>query len=61
MFLRATKRFKEGKEHRYWSIVENRRCRGKQVVQHQVLDLGETKCATSRVVRDDRGGSRGPT
>ena len=25
MFLRATTRKKDGKEHRYWSIVENRR------------------------------------
>lgn len=41
MFLRATKRFKDGKEHRYWSIVENRRCRGKRIVQRQVLYLGE--------------------
>ena len=41
MFLRATKRFKDGKEHRYWSIVENRRCGGNRVVQRQVLYLGE--------------------
>jgi hypothetical protein len=41
MFLRATKRFKDGKEHRYWSIVENRRCRGNRIVQRQVLYLGE--------------------
>ncbi len=25
MFLLATTRKKDGKEHRYWSIVENRR------------------------------------
>ena len=41
MFLRATKRIKDGKEHRYWSIVENRRCSGHRVVQRQVLYLGE--------------------
>jgi len=41
MFLRANKRFKDGKEHRYWSIVENRRIAGKRVVQRQVLYLGE--------------------
>jgi hypothetical protein len=41
MFLRATKRLKDGKEHRYWSIVENRRCGGNRVVQRQVLYLGE--------------------
>ncbi len=41
MFLRANKRFKDGKEHRYWSIVENRRTPGGRVVQRQVLYLGE--------------------
>ena len=41
MFLRANKRFKDGKEHRYWSIVENRRTSGGRVVQRQVLYLGE--------------------
>lgn len=41
MFLRSTKRFKDGKEHRYWSLVENRRCGGGRVVQHTVLYLGE--------------------
>ena len=41
MFLRAKRRFKDGKEHRYWSIVENRRAAGGRVVQRQVLYLGE--------------------
>ncbi len=41
MFLRAKTRFKDGKQHRYWSIVENRRTRGNRVVQRQVLYLGE--------------------
>jgi len=41
MFLRAKRRFKDGKEHRYWSIVENHRTAAKQVVQRQVLYLGE--------------------
>lgn len=41
MFLRAKTRFKDGKVHRYWSIVENRRTRGNRVVQRQVLYLGE--------------------
>jgi len=41
MFLRAHKRLKDGKEHRYWSIVENRRVQGNRVVQRQVLYLGE--------------------
>ena len=60
MFLRAKRRFKDGKEHRYWSIVENRRCRGNRVVQRQVLYLGEINdqqraawCRTIDVVQDD--------
>ena len=41
MFLRSRERRKDGKLHRYWSIVENRRVRGGGVVQRQVLYLGE--------------------
>ena len=41
MFLRHTKRKKDGKEHRYWSIVENRRVGGGRVVQRPRLYLGE--------------------
>lgn len=41
MFLRYTQRIKDGKEHRYWSIVENRRSANKRVIQRQVLYLGE--------------------
>lgn len=41
MFLRAKKRFKDGKEHRYWSIVENSRLPNGKVSQRQVLYLGE--------------------
>jgi transposase len=41
MFLRYTQRTKDGKEHRYWSIVENRRGADKRVIQRQVLYLGE--------------------
>src|SRR5208283_4816640 len=41
MFLRSTIRGKDGKEHRYWSIVENRRLRDGRVVQRAVLYLGE--------------------
>lgn len=40
MFLRTAKRIKDGKEHRYWSVVENRRA-GRHVIQRQVLYLGE--------------------
>lgn len=41
MFLRMTTRKKDGKEHRYWSIVENHRISGGRVVQKHVLYLGE--------------------
>ena len=41
MFVRAKKRFKDGKEHRYWSVVENCRNPDGRVVQRQVLYLGE--------------------
>jgi hypothetical protein len=41
MFLRCTNRKKDGKEHRYWNVVENRRVAGGRVVQRQVLYLGE--------------------
>lgn len=41
MFLRSTTRKKNGKQHRYWSIVENKRCAGGKVVQRPVLYLGE--------------------
>ncbi len=41
MFLRCTNRTKDGKEHRYWNVVENRRISGGRVVQRQVLYLGE--------------------
>jgi transposase len=42
MFLKDTPRFKDGKEHHYWSLVENRRVDGgRKVVQRHVLYLGE--------------------
>ena len=41
MFLRHTKRFKDGKVHRYWSVVENRRVAPKRTVQQTLLYLGE--------------------
>ena len=40
MFLRATKRFKDGKVHYYWSMVESVRV-GRRVFQRQALYLGE--------------------
>lgn len=42
MFLKENIRFKDGKEHHYWSLVENRRVDGgRKVVQRHVLYLGE--------------------
>jgi transposase len=41
MFLRQKIRKKDGKEHRTFSIVENRRVAGGRVVQRHVLYLGE--------------------
>ena len=41
MFLRSTNRKKDGKDHRYFSIVENRRLPGDKTVQRTVLYLGE--------------------
>lgn len=63
MFLRVKTRFKDGKEHRYWSIVESRRTSGGRVVQRHVLYLGEINdsqkaawCKTIQVF--DGGGER---
>ena len=39
--LRSKVRRKDGKEHRAWSVVENRRVHDGRVVQWQVLYLGE--------------------
>jgi transposase len=41
MFLRYTTRKKNGKEHRYYSLVENRRVAGGRVTQRHALYLGE--------------------
>ena len=38
MFLRAAKRFKDGKVHHYWSMVKNVRV-GRRVFQRQALYL----------------------
>lgn len=64
MFLRAKTRIKDGKAHRYWSIVENRRTRGHRVVQRQVLYLGEINdsqqaqwCKTIEVFQGDESRS----
>jgi hypothetical protein len=41
MFLRCSTRKNNGKPHRYWSLVENKRCAGHKVVQRHMLYLGE--------------------
>jgi transposase len=65
MFLRCTQRKKDGKEHRYWSIVENRRCSGGKIVQRPVLYLGEVNdsqregwCRVIEAFDEDRGQQR---
>ena len=51
MFLRATTRRKDGKVHRYWSLVENRRLPGGRVLQRHVLYLGEINSSQERAWR----------
>jgi transposase len=51
MFLRAKIRRKDGKAHRYWSIVENQRVGGGRVVQRHVLYLGEINDTQERAWR----------
>jgi transposase len=41
LFLRSTNRKKDGKDHRYFSIVENQRISADKTVQRTVLYLGE--------------------
>jgi hypothetical protein len=47
MFLRASIRKKDGKVHRYFSIVENKRA-GRRVVQRHVLYLAEINDSQER-------------
>lgn len=61
MFLRATIRKKDGKSHRYWSVVENARTKAGRVVQRHVLYLGEINdaqraawCKTIEVIGEGR-------
>src|SRR5437773_12417719 len=41
MFLRCKVRRKDGKQHRYWSVVENTLTARGRVVQRHVLYMGE--------------------
>jgi hypothetical protein len=51
MFLRATRRRKDGKVHRDFRIVENRRLPGGRVLQRHVLYLGEINSSQERAWR----------
>lgn len=61
MYLRAKTRYKDGKPHRYFSIVESRRAMGGRVIQKHVLYLGEINdsqraawCKSLEVFHDGR-------
>jgi transposase len=65
MFLRCHSRKKNGKGHRYWSVVESRRLNGGNAAQRQVLYLGEINDSqqaawrkTISVFDEQRGESR---
>jgi hypothetical protein len=65
MYLRAKTRTKDGKTHRYWSVVECRRLHDGRVIQRQVLYLGELNDAqragwvhTIQAVENDRSSPR---
>ena len=51
MFVRASTRKKDGKTHRYWSVVENRRLGDGRVLQRHVLYLGEINDSQARAWR----------
>lgn len=51
MFLRATTRKKDGKIHRYFSVVENKRVADGRVVQRHVLYLGEINSSQQQAWR----------
>jgi transposase len=51
MFLRQNKRKKNGKTHRYFTVVENRRVSGGGTTQRQVLYLGEINDTQQRAWR----------
>jgi hypothetical protein len=51
MFLRETIRKKDGKEHRYFSVVESKRVANGRVVQRHLLYLGEINDTQERAWR----------
>lgn len=63
MFLRCSRRKKDGKVHEYWSIVESRRLVDGRVAQHHVLYLGEINASQREAWRKtievhEQGGRR---
>lgn len=63
MFLRCSRRNKDGKVHEYWSIVENRRLADGRVAQRHVLYLGEINASQREAWRKtievhEQGGTR---
>ena len=58
MFLRSHTRNKDGKEHRYFSVVENRRLARGKTVQRPVLYLGEINDSQQAAWRKTPGSVR---
>lgn len=63
MFLRCTRRKKDGKAHEYWSIAENRRLADGRIAQRHVLYLGEINASQREAWRKtievhEQGGQR---
>ncbi len=58
MFLRSTNRKKDGKSHRYFSVVENQRVAGDRMVQRTVLYLGEINDSQHDGTAQDAGSIR---
>ena len=62
MFLRCSRRVKNGKTHEYWNLVENRRLADGRVAQRQVLYLGEINAsqreAWRKTIEVQEGGAR---
>ena len=58
MYLREHRRKKNGKPHRYWSVVEARRLASGKTAQRQVLYLGEINDRGAGGVAKDAGSLR---
>lgn len=61
LFLKCHQRFKNGKNHRYWSLAENQRCTGGRIVQRQawikqieVFDAQSQTYTTTALFPEDR-------